>query len=147
MLIYLACPVDMDQEGKVRHQVIRNALLAARHSTSMLIFDAMEAYHGDVVTNQDAVNVVKINQEALFAADLVVIFRIPGVESWGVPIELQFAKEESKKIIVTCFDEVYLPYQSLPVYLRYNLDPKQYMPLSRLCEILHSGEVFDVLKD
>lgn len=128
--IYLAIPIDKhpDEPDRVREEYATAAQAIANHLDTLSIFSTIflpgRAYviSGAPTDNRD-VYVIGINDFALVEADFMVVAYRPGVESWGVPQEVDKAwRQEIPVILLLGENEPTLMARGdIPMYLRHKI--------------------------
>jgi hypothetical protein len=122
MLIYLAQAIDKspqfaedERHNELYHQMLKDWPGGA----SLVIFRPAGAFRAipGRVTQDEGRRVEEINTKALKEADAMVILYEPGVESWGVPMELLAFRNTGRPAFLL-IEGHGTRYEDLPIYLR-----------------------------
>lgn len=113
MLAYLAVAIDKNSAKDEIPEVLDS--IRKLMEGELIIYSPSKAFtvigHG---SGEKAL--ISINKYALSQADVVIAFYTPGVESWGMPIELAYAQEHNKPIYLLQSGQI--DYDSFPIYLK-----------------------------
>jgi hypothetical protein len=157
MNIYLAIPIDKAKDNPVRDglkDLIWEQLRFLEKSVHVLVFDPESAFHAwSSITDKEIGYLEAINKKAMLSADMVVFAYIPGVETWGEPMELNMCFHENVPFVMVhsntaIVNNVILgkpaQYIDLPIYLRHRLREDRYIPVSILARTIY-GDPDDAL--
>ena len=127
MFIYLAVAIDKNLPTTANREELISAISKGwPKGASLVIYSPADAFTAlqARVTESEAVRIEQVNERALEVADSMVILYQPGVESWGVPIELdQFRRWDRPAFLL--LDTHGHVYQALPLYLRIRIPQKR----------------------
>jgi dUTP pyrophosphatase len=90
MRVYYATPIDFanyEAHASMRREHIRQKLIDAGHT----VYDPSRAWHVAEVTEQDARAIEGTNRQALRRSDIIVAWLPEGIQTQGVPAEVEFA--------------------------------------------------------
>lgn len=91
MRVYYATPIDFanyEVHGSLRREHIRTLLTAEGHT----VYDPSAGWHvGGTITEADARAIEGTNRQALRRSDVIVAWLPEGVQTQGVPAEIEFA--------------------------------------------------------
>lgn len=121
MLIYLAQAIDKNPTDGLtrRSRIIREIAeeWPRGDASSLIFFSPADAFRSKgEVTNHEAQQIEKINSLALLSSDVMVILYTPGVESWGVPMELAAFRAAGRPAFLLA--NITDGYYGLPLYIR-----------------------------
>ena len=128
MFIYLAVAIDKNRPIKSKREKLLAEIFKRWPSgdASLVVFSPADAFTTlrSRITESEAVRIEQVNERALEVADIMVILYQPGIESWGVPIELdQFHRWDRPAFLF--LDDTGPLYQSLSLYLRIRIPQKR----------------------
>lgn len=115
MLVYLAIPIDKSKtDPKSEAKELADDLCGLR--SGLVVFSPSNAW--TVISNiptSSAGVLIRTNQLVLSFCDLLLLVYKPGYETWGCPMELYYAHELRKRVIV--YEESGCS-ECLPLYIR-----------------------------
>lgn len=121
MLVYCMGPVDRNPSAVDWIDDLWGEINGLDTPPGVVLFHPKSAFrlvdNGKVDVAQD---VERVNTYVLNHSDLVVFNYMPGVESWGVPYELELVAEDPEQSLVMVIGPE--AYKSLPLYLRLLLE-------------------------
>jgi hypothetical protein len=111
MNVYFSVPIDRNPGSDE---------LADKFSfpDNTVVYNPRGAFSTNGTTDSNNVGfIVNINSKALLLSDVVVVMYLPGVESWGVPMELNMAHDHGIRTVVV-YNSYGAEYAKLPIYLK-----------------------------
>ena len=102
--VYLARPIDAADVHRVMNHAISDAsakseeLIFALQKAGCCVYNPLSAFGNSVGFDEGFVN--KTNKAAIKECDAVVAVLFKGMTSYGVPLDVEFAKSVGKKVVV-----------------------------------------------
>lgn len=113
MFIYLAIAIDRNTSKADALPGILSFLRTEKDGT--VVYLPSKAFSVSGHGNSEK-QLVSVNKYALSKADALLVYYVPGVESWGVPIEMAYAKDHD--IPIYLYSEESEGYEGFPIYLK-----------------------------
>ena len=118
MLIYLAVAIDKNPAVKTLPTGDHLVESGKKLGSKLVIYMPSRAF-GITEPDESGKALIAINKYALSRADAVVAFYSPGVESWGLPMELAYANEHNIPIYLVSNQSMEgAKYEQFPIYLK-----------------------------
>jgi hypothetical protein len=135
MLIYLAVAIDKNTAKPlpVGKLIIDRSI---QIGGKIMIYLPAQAFSISK-TDDSEKKLISINKYALSSADAVVVSYSPGVESWGLPMEMLYAKEHNIPIYLVSDQSIEeARYDNFPIYLRDLLSAEWCFDISRVNDLV-----------